>query len=155
MYCPSCGTAMSHELNYCNRCGGDLSFIKGHGATKPPKPPDDPIGEDIFWTTVVGLGLILGGVVAMKALNIWDAFIIAYMILSSLAFIGLYALDFWRFVRFHRGSQRIGTTTARAEKLETKELDTAPAYALPEPLPSITEDATRAFEPSYKQQKTR
>jgi hypothetical protein len=154
MYCPSCGTAVINELNYCNRCGGNLSLVKDNGATKPATSSAESIGEDIFWTTVFGLGLIFGGVVAMRALDVGQALIIAYMVLSSLAFIGLYALDMWRFIRAHRSSQG-SSTTAQVEKLETKELDAESVYALPEPMPSVTENTTRAFEPVHSERKSR
>jgi hypothetical protein len=114
----------------------------------------DSVGEDIFWTTVIGLGLILGGMVALKALDVKEVLIIAYMVISSLAFIGLYSLDFWRFIRLHRNSQGV-SATAQVENLDTKELNAAPARALPEPMPSITEGTTRALEPSYRKRKMR
>lgn len=145
--------AVTHELNYCKHCGGSLSIVKGSGQTKPPKSLADSIGEDVFWTTVFGLGLIFGGVVAMRALDVREALIIAYMVLSSLAFIGLYALDMWRFVRFHGSSQERSVTTAQVEKVNTKDLDAAPTYSLPEFMPSATEGTTRAFEPSYRELK--
>ena len=42
--------------------------------------------EGLFWITVLGIGLILGGMVLMKKVLLDDWMIIAYMILSSAAF---------------------------------------------------------------------
>ncbi len=149
MYCSSCGAATTQGLSYCNRCGSNLSIVRGDDAIKPVESPA-AIGVDIFWTTVFGLGLIFGGMVALKAFDIREVLIIAYMVLSSLAFIGLYSLDLWRFIRFYRSSQ--GTiATARVGKLDTKELDGAETRALPEPVSSVTENTTRSLEPSYRQ----
>lgn len=154
MYCPSCGTAVIDGLNYCNRCGFNLSIVKGSGAAAPSKPSIDSAGENIFWTTVFCLGLILGGVVAMRALDVKDAIVVAYMVISSLAFIGLYVLDFWRIIQLQRSSQARHAPTTQLDKLDTKELDAASSRALPEHMPSVTEGATRQFEPSRKEQKT-
>jgi hypothetical protein len=151
---------VKHELNFCNRCGGDLSFLKGRVGGESRKSREESVAADMFSMTVIGLGLILGGVVALKALYLNEALIIAYMMISSLAFIGIYSLRFWRIVHTRRGgSQTSGvataTTTAQAENLVTRELEDASPGALPEPSPSITEGTTRAFEPSYRERKGR
>ena len=46
--------------------------------------------DSTFLVTVFGLAVIVGGVVAMKALELKEVFIIAYMILSTVAFLGIY-----------------------------------------------------------------
>lgn len=151
MYCSACGAPVSKGLNYCNRCGNNLSVVRGGGAGKSDESPS-AVGIDIFWTTVVGLGLILGGMVALKSLDFREAFIIAYMIVSSLAFLGLFSLDLWRFIRAYRGKPEV-RPAARAEELDTKELQEAEVRALPEPVPSVIEHTTRSLEPAYRQDK--
>jgi hypothetical protein len=128
-------------------------MVRGDGAIKPVESPA-AIGVDLFWTTVFGLGLIFGGMVALKAFDVREALIIAYMVLSSLAFIGLYSLDLWRFIRFYRSSQGTSASTRRG-KLDTKELDGAETRVLPEPVSSVIENTTRSLEPLYRQQKTK
>jgi hypothetical protein len=151
MYCSSCGAAVTQGLSYCNRCGNNLSLVRGDGTTKPRESPA-AIGVDIFWTTVFGLALIFGGTVALKAFDLREALIIAYMVLSSLAFVGLYVMDLWRFIRFYRSSQGM-SATAQVEKFDTKELRGAGTRVLPEPASSVTDNTTRSLEPSYRQQK--
>jgi hypothetical protein len=47
-----------------------------------------------------------------------------------------------------RGAEAAGDT-ALSKGQATKELDTAQARSLPEPVPSVTEHTTRTFEPIY------
>jgi hypothetical protein len=153
MYCSSCGTALTPGLSYCNRCGANLSVAKDRGATEPPEPSVNSLLEGIVLTTLFSLGIILGGVVAMKALDVREALITAYMILSSLAFVGIYGVYIWQFFRPNRNVKEVSGTT-QVEKFDTKELDAAQANALPEPRPSVTEHTTRTFEPVYSERKS-
>lgn len=69
-------------------------------------------GVGLFWVTVIGLGLILGGIVAMKALQLSKVLIIGYMILGSTAFTLNIGLSLWQIRRLARIS-----ATARAEEI--------------------------------------
>ena len=153
MYCPSCGTASTPGLKYCNRCGASLSVSKDHVAAKPSESPINALMDSTFWVTFFGLGLIVGGVVAMKALNLREVFIIAYMILSTLAFLGIYGMHVWQFIRLTGGAKKLSGTT-EVKETDTKELAPAQARMLSEPMPSVTEHTTRAFEPIYSERKS-
>lgn len=153
MYCSSCGIALTPGLSYCNRCGASLSPAKDNAEAKPPPSQVDSLLEGIVLTTLFGLGIILGGMVVMKALDFREPLIIAYMILSSLAFFGIYSVYIWQFFRLDRGIKKSGSAT-QMEELDTKELEPAQEHALPEAPPTVTERTTRAFEPSYRQRKT-
>ena len=144
--------ATAPGLNYCNRCGTDLSVIKG-GAIKPPESPVNSLMDSTFWVTVFGLAVIVGGVVAMKALELREVFIVAYMILSTAAFLGIYGMHVWQFIRLTVGAKKSGVT-AGVKETDTKELGPAQARMLSEPMPSVTEHTTRAFEPNYVERKT-
>ena len=152
MYCPSCGIASTPGLSYCNRCGANLSIIKEQDAIKPSESPINSLMDSTFWVTALGLGVIVGGVAAMKALELREVFIIAYMILSTVAFLGIYGMHVWQFIRLTRGAKKSSDTT-EVKGLDTKELGPAQARVLSEPAPSITEDTTRTFEPIYSERK--
>ena len=152
MYCPSCGIASTPGQSYCNRCGANLSIIKDHGALKPSQSPINSLMDSTFWVTVFGLGVIVGGVAAMKALEFREVFIIAYMILSTVAFLGIYGMHVWQFIRLTSGVKK-SSSSAEAKEPDTKELGPAQARALSEPMPSVTEQTTRAFEPIYSERK--
>jgi hypothetical protein len=141
MYCPSCGAAVSEELSFCNRCGTDLKKVDS---------ALNSLVDGIFWTTVICLGLIFGGVVALSKSGVRDAFVIAYMTVASLAFLGLYGLQVWQFIHLTRGRQKL-KMKAVYHGQETGELAEAKTNALPEAPPSIIENTTRTLEPVYRQ----
>lgn len=151
MYCPTCGTVSTPGLSYCNRCGTNLGTGKDQGAGKSPESPVNALMDSIFWVTVFGLGAIVGGVVAMKALELRDVYIISYMILSTLAFIGIYGLHVWQFIRLTKSEKTSGSTAMKGP--DTKELAPAEARLLSEPVPSVTEYTTRTFDPIYTERK--
>src|SRR5256885_14683874 len=106
MYCPSCGTVSTPGLSYCNRCGTNLSVSKDQAVVKPSESLVNSLMDSTFWVTVFGLAVIVGGAVAMKALELREVFIIAYMILSTLAFLGIYGMHVWQFIRLTRSAQK-------------------------------------------------
>ena len=74
------------------------------------------------------------------------------MLLSSLAFIGLYGLDLWRFIRFYRSSQET-RRGVQVGTLDTKELNRAETRGLTESISSVTENTTRSLEPLRTEEK--
>jgi methyl coenzyme M reductase gamma subunit len=59
----------------------------------------------------------------------------------------------WQLLRRKRGAEETGDTALSKEQA-TKELDAAQPRVLPEPVPSVTEHTTRAFEPIYRERKS-
>jgi len=152
MYCPSCGIASTPGLSYCNRCGANLSIIKGDGASKPAESPVNSLMDSTFWVTVFGLAVIVGGVAAMKALEFREFFIVAYMILSTVAFLGIYGMHVLQYIRLTSDAKKsIGANELKDPS--TKELGPAPARVLSESMPSVTEHTTRTFEPISTERK--
>lgn len=150
VYCSSCGAPSTPGLSFCNRCGANLGLIKDQGEIKPPASPFDSLMESIFWVTVFGLGAVVGGVAALKALQFRELFIIAYMILSSAAFLGIYGMHVLQFRRLTSAAKKSSST----KDVGTKELGPAQARLLSEPMPSVTEHTTRAFDPIYSERKS-
>jgi hypothetical protein len=143
MFCSSCGVALPQKMKYCNRCGAQLISTKEGTLIESEKRLYDE-SVDLFWVTVIGLGLILGGMVAMKALQLSNALIIAYMILGSTAFTINIALSLWQIRRQARIAEQ-----ARADQLSQgsnapEKLESRP---IPGALPSVTEHTTRTLEP--------
>lgn len=145
MFCQSCGTSVTHARGFCTRCGVNLNKEDGKSRT-------EELLDGAFWTTVFGLAIVVGGVTIMKNQGVRDALIIAYMILSTLAFLGIYGMHLWLFVRLHRRDKESGSASSQDER-QTKELAGSEIQALPEPAASVTEGTTRSFEPLYNQQK--
>src|SRR6185295_9858712 len=94
MFCPSCGVALSQQLKYCNHCGAHLASSNDAVVQKAEKRLDEYL-DGLFWITVFGLGLILGGIALMQKLQVGVGFMIGYLVLSSAAFL----INFWLSLR--------------------------------------------------------
>lgn len=149
MYCPSCGKALSQKLKYCNHCGAKLN-----AAIESSEKRLDEYLDGLFWITVFGLGLILGGMALMKSLNLGQWLVIAYLIISSLAFIinfGLSLVEVARLMRIRKEERGAGQTG----QLDTSELIEEKQHISLEAAPSVTENTTRRLEPVSKERAVR
>jgi hypothetical protein len=149
MYCSSCGTALTQKLKYCNRCGANLSGKKLDSSEKRL----DEYLDGLFWITVFGLGLILGGMALMKkVLQLSDGLVIAYVVLSSTAFIINFALSLWQVFRMTRDGKELKDNNP---KLDTNDLGPAKEPLYLDAPPSVTENTTRNMERASKEPVTR
>jgi hypothetical protein len=87
----------------------------------------------------------------MKAvLNLNAGQIFAFTLLSFLIMLLVEGVCIWLLLRRHRGAEERGDIALSKEQA-TKELNAAQARVLPEPVPSVTEHTTRAFETVYNE----
>lgn len=149
MYCSSCGTALSRQMKYCNLCGAKLPRAKDKDAAKATEKRLDEYLDGVFWITVFGLGFILGGMALIKeGLHLSDRILIAYLVISSAAFLVNLGLSLWQVVRMVRGSKEEDAT---ANQHDTNKLEPAVERISIGAVASVTEDPTRSFEPSAKE----
>ena len=145
MYCSSCGVVMTQGLNYCNHCGAKVIGEKGASKSSEVKP------EALVWgmvaVLVFGFAAIVLLMMAMKMVGLNVGQILAFTILSFLIMIMVEGAFTWQLFHRRRGAEETGDKA-------TKELYAAQARALPEPVPSVTEHTTRAFEPIYSERKS-
>jgi hypothetical protein len=144
MFCSSCGVALAQHLKYCNRCGAQLATSNEAVVKKAEKRLDEYL-DGLFWLTVLGLALIFGGIALMQKLNVGSGFMIAYLVLSSAAFLVNFWLNLREVFRITRSSKE-PKGTVRLEQLSTSELSPMNAQAVLDGLPSITENTTRELE---------
>src|SRR5216684_8994587 len=149
MYCSSCGVAVTPGLTYCNYCGERLSGAKRDSIIKSPEVrPETLVGAMVF-TFVFGLGAITVLMGMMKAvLHLEVGLILAFTTLSFLIMLSLEGVFIRLLLRRKRGAEEAGDTVLLKGQA-TRELDAAQARVLPEPMPSVTEHTTRAFDPIY------
>lgn len=152
MYCSACGTALSNPVKYCRSCGTQLVPKKDAGEISALEQRFDDYLTDLFWVTVWGLGLILGGAALLqKLLHLGAGLIAAYAILSSSAFTIIFSLCLWKtlcLAREARKAKEIGAP----QPLDTNELDPAPP-----PIvfgSSVIENTTRRMEPAKEEPAT-
>jgi hypothetical protein len=146
MYCQSCGHSLSKQTKFCNRCGAQLTV-----GDESSKERLDEYLTGLFWITVFGLGLILGGLALMKQVQLNDGIIAGFLALSSLAFIINFWLNLAEILRMRKSSIKEERVPLEG-RLDTNELGPEePPLALESPA-SVTENTTRTLEPASKQQ---
>jgi len=144
MYCQTCGSALAHQTNYCNRCGTQLTLTNDKSAYKTPEEKRlDEYLEGLFWTSFFGLGIVVGGTVLLKYFQFRDLILVGYLVLSSVVFLINFGISLWGAISLMRSSKD-GKFTIQPGRADTREL---PPQRV-EPL-SITENTTRSFEPVY------
>ncbi len=155
MYCSACGAAVTPGLSYCNHCGEKLSGAKSDSIVRSPEVRPETLVASMVVTFVFGLGAITILVGMLKAiLHLENGLILAFALLSFLVMVSIEGVIIRLLFRRKRGSQEAGDT-GRLKGQATKELDAAQTRGLPEPLPSVTEHTTRAFDPIYTERKSK
>lgn len=154
MYCSSCGVVVAQGLSYCNRCGAKLSGVKGDSIVQSREVRPESLVWGMVAVLVFGFVGIVFLMMAMKMVGLGVGQILAFTILSFLIMLLVEGVFIWKFLRRKRGAEET-TDTSLLKEQATKELDAAQSRALPEPLPSVTEHTTRAFEPIYTERKSK
>jgi len=80
--------------------------------------------------------------------------VLAFTLLPFLVLLLLEGVFLRLLFRRKRGTQEVGDT-AQLKGQATRELDAAQVRVLPEHMPSVTEHTTRAFDPSYRERKSK
>lgn len=154
MYCSSCGVAVTPGLSFCNYCGVRLSGAKSDSTIKSPEVrPETLIGAMVF-AFVFGLGAITVFMMAMKAiLHLETGLILFFALLCFLTLLSLESVFIRLLFRRRRGTEEAGDAVLLKGQV-TRNL-AAQARSLPEPLPSVTEHTTRAFDPIYSERRSK
>jgi hypothetical protein len=163
MYCPSCGTELTQEMSYCNRCGASLKAITNQ-ADAPVSRVNATgaawaISIAVAFITLGGFGLIFALVMTMvtRGINVSEE----AMIMIITALLVILAID-WLLIR--QLPRLLGLFQFKNEKEESKKPEpkklelsgkSKPLIAAPfEPPASVTDHTTRTFEPIYRERDT-
>ena len=147
MYCSNCATPLAAGLKYCNRCGANL---KERG-----DPKTGTVAAYLTTITMVGLGglgLMLGGAIALKNGAQFHEELIGIFMFMVFMIIGIVELFLCRQLSKVIQSQTAAAQTAEMamdfrepDRREPAELRGPQARALTEPVPSVTENTTRTL----------
>ena len=155
MYCSSCGRAVAHGLSYCNYCGAKLNSAKGVNVTKSPEVKPELLVSAIVALFIFGLLAIAVLIGAMKEMVGFDLRIIfAVAVFNLLLLLGVEGVLIRLLLKGKRVVKDVGDTE-RQKRQTTQEPGEAQGQLLPEPVPSVTEHTTRAFEPLYNERKSK
>ena len=155
MYCSSCGVAVTQGLPYCNYCGAKLS--SGDSGDKPPDTrPAGLVGGLVTMmvaTFVMGLFVITIFMGVMKTvIHLDTGAMLGFTTLSFLIMLmleGIFIRLLFRPLKHRDSEPRKPFQNNRAS---TKELEAQSRSPL-EPIASVTENTTRAFDPVYSERK--
>jgi hypothetical protein len=159
MYCPSCGSEISAELRYCNRCGANLTVV-------PPSYPA-PAGRPIKLTLpalvlgltiTIGLGIIFDAARDLTAMHL-PAAALTFMVIFGLATLfGTTALILRLWLKVFSMNRESYQPQSQPRLPPHMSAPSLPQQQFPqrlEPMPSVTEHTTRTFSPAYREQSDR
>jgi len=154
MYCPSCGTQISVELKYCNRCGANLSVSPADYSAPVAKPIRVTLPLIILGFILTGgIGIIFGGTSELAKTQLHPNAIAWIVIFSMATLFGRTALilRIWLTVlKMNRESYQ----QQNQRQLRPPVQPPVSHQQLPprfEPVPSVTEHTTRTFSPAYRE----
>ena len=149
MYCSTCGVVVTESLNYCNHCGARIITSSSDKVDDSRNVKPGLLVSAMVGTFVLGLIAITALLGVMKSvLNLEAGQILGFAVLSFSIMLFLEGVFLVLLFRRNRGVE----DRAKKESLAghtTKELGAPQVQALREPLSSVTDETTRAFEPIY------
>jgi hypothetical protein len=144
MYCASCGTQLTQGLSYCNRCGANLKE-----RTEASTASVAAFLAAITLLGLIGLGIMLGGALALKDEGFNQDFI-GFFVFFTFLFVSMTELMLFR---------NLSRLSAPKEKSKRslpppvhQELRLPQSSTIGEPVPSVTENTTRTLEHSRREQ---
>jgi hypothetical protein len=150
MYCSSCGSALTPNLIYCNKCGARVAQNEGI-ESKSDIAPEFLVGAMIT-LFVFGLGVMIGLMAVMKRGVGFDPPII--LAITMLCFSLLFLIEsILIFFLFRASFRRKRKDVEQLKKPPTKELEAGTPLGLLANMASVTEHTTRAFDPVYIEKK--
>lgn len=142
MYCSACGSQITPGLSYCNRCGAGLK-------DRPDPPQAKTVAAFLTAITLIGLsglGLMLGGALALRKEAQFDAEIIGpymFMVFLLVLIVEIYLCRMLAKVGLNTGSRE---PKQMAMPQQPHEFGGVQPRVLPEPIPSVTENTTRTLQ---------
>jgi len=149
MYCSSCGVAVPESLSYCNHCGNRIAVFSSDKVDTSRHVQPGLLVSAMAGTFILGLfaiTVLLG--VLKSVLDLQAGQIMGFAALSFFILIFLEGVFLRLLIRETRGGHKPGKTELPGRHT-TNELGAPQVQALREPLSSVTDHTTRAFEPSY------
>ena len=153
MYCSTCGVVVAQGLSYCKNCGARLNQDDREGKSSEMKP--DLLITAMVATFVFGLaviGMLMGIMKVILGMDVGQ--ILGFMSLLLLLMLILEGVFIMLLFRRSKGAEKT-IALPQQQQQATNELEATQARALPEGMVSVTEHTTRAFEPIYRDTKSK
>jgi hypothetical protein len=152
MYCSSCGIAVAEGLSYCNYCGAKLNLKEDSDSKVPNVRPEFLVAAmvGLFIFGLIAIIMMMGMMKEVMGLTVES--VLGISLFPFLLLLLLEGIFIRLLFRSRRGTN--SNTSALSRGQSTKELDAAHMRPLPEPLSSVTEHTTRAFEPIHTKRRS-
>jgi len=140
MYCATCGTLITKNLNYCNRCGARVDKL----TTTEKSEAVEYLSMATGFVGLGGLGLTVGLIAILLNFGVVPQVIVMLAIAFLATVFGI------SFLMVRQISQMANTSlTSRKDASENSQLNPANTAQLEEPrqpISSVTENTTRTLE---------
>ena len=164
MYCPNCGAESTFGLNYCKRCGGNLS------ETAPPASPTS--AKNVLAALILAAattGMVLGGIAIIYSMTlgligpqppgfspaVHDSIAVAMMMVGfGTATIALVAMMLIKLFARMMGLSNAAEKPAKTARAFVPAQRISQIPAPPISMDSVTEHTTRNFEPRMHRRDT-
>jgi hypothetical protein len=155
MYCPSCGSEISAELRYCNRCGANLTVLPPSYSAPAAKPMKLGLPAIVLGLTItIGLGIIFDSAKDLTAMHL-PAAALTFMVIFGLATLfGTTALILRLWLKIFTMNRESYQPQYQPRLPAQMPASSLPQQQFPprlEPMPSVTEHTTRTFSPAYRE----
>src|SRR5262249_27649393 len=154
MFCPSCGAESPIELNYCNRCGANLTSAQVAEVTPISiTKPVFIIGAVLLFITLGGFAGILSTVGELATRAGGDDLLMAIVSFGMITILTIDVLLFvllWKLINAALSSHKNPKGKKTAPPMDQVRF-AQPTTAQLELAPSVTENTTRFFEPVYRE----
>ena len=148
MYCPSCGTEVVLGLNYCNRCGANLS--------QSSNLPEQPVYHvNLAGPTIaISLMVVIGMIIIFKSITDMansgiHPVALTWMVIGSLGMLtAVAALIIRQWSHLAGGAKPKERVLPHRKSAGSEPVPTQLPPLRSEPIASVTEHTTRTFEPS-------
>jgi len=153
MYCSSCGEGIKQGVIFCTRCGTRANGVTDHAVGKLSESSFNTLVGGMMGIPIAGLGIMIGLIAVMKETGFSKGLMIVFTALSFLLLVAAEAVFIWLLLHNRARTVQEGGDQAQLKKVETKELGEAKVWELAQPMTSVTENTTRAFEPIPRESK--
>ena len=148
MYCPICGSQSTQGLNFCKRCGTNLTAPTGPSADKPEVIVKPLRVTGIFWAIasfgMLSIFALMGAVITLAALGADGEAVAGTALFGSAGIVAIV----WLLLRYASHYMKLEQNVI--EPARPKSLDTSPPLQIdstPRAVSSVTENTTRNFDP--------